>query len=89
MSTVLDIPKDKHQIVEVILKASTLYKCMFVTKEASSTEIAKQFKKVRFSLAILPNIPCFILSASSSIRLVGILTVNSPHCGLGFRIGAS
>lgn len=47
MSNLVDLPQDKKQIVEVILKSTDLYKCIFVTKQASTVEISKQFKKVR------------------------------------------
>lgn len=47
MSNLVDIPQDKRQIVEVILKSTDLYKCIFVSKQATATQISKQFKKVR------------------------------------------
>lgn len=47
MSNLLEVPQDKHKVVEVILKATTLYQCVFVKNEATSVEIGKQFKKAR------------------------------------------
>lgn len=58
MSNLLEVPQDKHKVVEVILKASTLYQCVFVKTEATTVEIGKQFKKARSIMifAVLPSV---------------------------------
>lgn len=45
-SCTLDIPQDKNQLVEILLKKQDLYEILHVTRQATTEIIIKQYKKV-------------------------------------------